>query len=90
VQVYLESDGTDAARPVRWLAGFAVAQVDAGETTTVRIPVTRRSFEIWQSGSGWVLPIGQYRLYAGRSSRDLLLDVVVGVDTPADSEASRL
>ncbi|MCU1508372.1 MAG: hypothetical protein JWQ12_637 [Glaciihabitans sp.] len=90
VQVYLESDGTDAARPVRWLAGFAVAQVDAGETTTVRIPVTRRSFEIWQSGSGWVLPTGQYRLYAGRSSRDLLLDVVVGVDTPADSEASRL
>ena len=91
VQVYLESDGTDAGRPVRWLAGFALADVDAGASMRTRVVIPRRSFQIWDlATSGWALPPGQYTIRAGRSSRNLLTDVVVGVGSHADFEASRL
>ena len=91
VQVYLESDGSDAARPIRWLAGFTVVDAAPGETVTARIQISQRSFETWDtSASGWILPSGQYTLRAGRSSRDLLTDVVVGIGTEVDYEASRL
>ena len=91
VQLYLESDGTDARRPLRWLAGFAVVTAAAGTSVTAKLTVARRSFETWDSAqSNWILPPGQYTLHAGRSSRNLLIDVVVGVDSSADFEASRL
>lgn len=91
VQVYLSSDGSDVVRPIRWLAGFAVVDARPGETVTATITVARRAFEVWDtSASGWTLPSGQYTLSAGRSSRDLLIDVAVGIDSQVDYEASRL
>lgn len=74
VQVYLSADGSDPERPVRWLAGFAVVDVAAGDTATVRIPLRRRRFETWSTdASAWVLPSGEYTVHAGRSSRNLPL-----------------
>lgn len=74
VQLYLSADD-DESRPVRWLAGFAVVDVAAGDTATVDIPLARRSFETWSTdAAGWTLPVGAYRLRAGRSSRDLRLE----------------
>lgn len=90
-QLYLESDGSDALRPIRWLAGFAVVSVAAGAAVTAKFTIARRSFETWDSAAhGWILPPGQYKLHAGRSSRNLLVDVVVGIDSSVDFEASRL
>ncbi|MGC5171574.1 beta-glucosidase family protein [Microbacterium sp. DT81.1] len=74
VQVYLEAPGGDPERPVRWLAGFAVADVAAGGSASVDVPIARRSFETWSvDRSAWILPSGAYRVRTGRSSRDLRL-----------------
>jgi beta-glucosidase len=73
VQVYLEAPADDGLRPMRWLAGFAVADVAAGDTQSVDIHIPRRAFETWDVDAGsWALPTGRYVLRAGRSSRDLL------------------
>ena len=85
VQLYLEPpagspNGPDG-RPVRWLAGFAVVDLATGATGSVAIDIERRAFEIWDTGSGaWTLPTGQYRVRAGRSSRDLRLAASLDVD----------
>ncbi len=72
VQVYLSADGSDPRRPVRWLAGFAVLDVAAGQIGVAHIRIERRSFETWSTVAGaWVLPAGEYGVHIGRSSRDL-------------------
>ncbi|WP_240665860.1 beta-glucosidase [Agromyces sp. LHK192] len=93
VQAYLEPPATPPAsdasaeasdRPVRVLAGFAVADVAAGAQTTVRIEIARRAFEVWDvDRSAWHLPHGEYLLRISRSSRDLRLAVPVTVDDRA-------
>ncbi|SFS17378.1 beta-glucosidase [Microbacterium sp. cf046] len=81
VQVYLSADGSDPDRPVRWLAGFAVADVAAGETATIDILIERRSLQSWSTdASDWITPPGAYRVSVGRSSRDLRLEAVHTVD----------
>lgn len=85
VQLYLEpptgSPSGPAGRPLRWLAGFAVVDLAAGATDTVAIDIERRAFETWDTGLGaWTLPTGQYRVRAGRSSRDLRLAASLDVD----------
>lgn len=83
VQVYLSADGRDPQRPVRWLAGFAVVDVAAGESATVDIPLARRRFEVWSTdAAAWRLPAGSYVVHAGRSSRDLPLTATHHVPGP--------
>jgi len=83
VQAYLEvadDDGGASApeRPARWLAGFAVVEAEPGAEVTTTILVPRRAFEVWDAAaSSWVVPAGRYRVRAGRSVRDLRLDVEV-------------
>ncbi len=72
VQIYLEAPAEDDLRPMRWLAGFVVVDIAAGEEKTVDIRIPRRAFETWDIASrSWALPTGRYVLRAGRSSRDL-------------------
>lgn len=71
VQVYLEAPGGDPARPVRWLAGFAGAEAEPGQTVTVTVPVVRRAFEIWDvAAHDWVVPAGDYRLVVAHDLDD--------------------
>ena len=81
MQLYLSADAADDdARPVRWLAGFAIADVPAGGTATVDIPLERRSFETWSTdAAAWTLPDGTYGVHVGRSSRDLRLETAHAV-----------
>ncbi|MEP7765398.1 glycoside hydrolase family 3 N-terminal domain-containing protein [Sanguibacter sp. 25GB23B1] len=89
VQVYVEAPETvsDAAthdRPVRWLGGFALADIAPGATAHVPVTVPRRQLETWDTTTdSWVLPGGAYRLRAGRSVRDLRLDTAVQVGVPS-------
>ncbi|WP_350348446.1 glycoside hydrolase family 3 C-terminal domain-containing protein [Agromyces sp. G08B096] len=89
VQAYLEAPAAPAeevgyARPLRWLAGFAVVDADPGAEATVRIEIARRAFEVWDvDRSEWHLPPGEYRLRIGRSSRDLRLAAPVPVEDGA-------
>ncbi|WP_125775296.1 beta-glucosidase family protein [Antribacter gilvus] len=84
VQVYVEPPAEDAERdprrPVRWLGGFAVVDVPAGDSTTVTVRVPARALQTWDDGTAaWRTPPGEYRLRAGRSVRDLRLTAVVPV-----------
>ncbi|PRZ09502.1 beta-glucosidase [Isoptericola sp. CG 20/1183] len=84
VQVYVEPPpGTaqgDPARPVRWLGGFAVVDAGPGEAAEAVVTVPRRALQVWDASAGWTTPPGTYRLRAGRSVRDLRLDVDLHVD----------
>ncbi|MEJ3654228.1 glycoside hydrolase family 3 C-terminal domain-containing protein [Actinomycetes bacterium KLBMP 9759] len=74
VQVYVEPPAPDPDRPVRWLGGFAVVEVEPGATATVDVTVPRRALEIWDTDAGaWTLPPGEHVLRIGRSVRDLRL-----------------
>jgi len=78
IQAYLEDPAKGPERPVRWLAGFAVAQVTPDGTATVPVRIPRRSFEVWDVDShDWDLPAGPYKLLVGRSIRDLRLSLDV-------------
>ena len=79
VQAYLEPPAGAITRPPRILAAFAAAEVPAGGTATLRLPVARRAFEVWHPDEAtWLLPAGPYRLHVGWSSRDL--PVALGVE----------
>ncbi|PUB31603.1 beta-glucosidase [Promicromonospora sp. AC04] len=74
IQVYLEAPGGGLSRPVRWLGGFAVADVPAMGSATVRVPVPARALQVWDpQAKGWTTPPGTYRLRTGRSVADLRL-----------------
>jgi beta-glucosidase len=44
VQVYLSKPVSAVERPVRWLAGFAIAAGEPGEEVAVQIPLSKMSF----------------------------------------------
>ncbi|MEV6288632.1 glycoside hydrolase family 3 C-terminal domain-containing protein [Kribbella sp. NPDC051770] len=80
VQVYLEAPDSPVERPVRWLAGFAAAELAAGESATLRVPVGRRALETWNVAQHrWEIPEGRYVFRAGRSSRDLRLSATASL-----------
>ncbi|MET8976402.1 glycoside hydrolase family 3 C-terminal domain-containing protein [Streptomyces sp. NPDC004539] len=81
VQVYASRPDSAVERPVRWLAGFAVVEAEAGEETEVTVPVGRRALRHWDTGEGrWAVEPGAYTLTVGRSSRDarFVVEAVVG------------
>lgn len=72
VQVYLGRTGSEIARPVRWLAGFAAVRLGAGEHRTVHIDVPGRALAAW-TGSGWWHEPGPFQIYVGTSVADVPL-----------------
>jgi beta-glucosidase len=73
VQVYASRSAPSAVeRPPRWLAGFATAEADPGETVAVEVAVPARALAHWDTDAhGWAIEPGTFVLAAGRSSRDL-------------------
>jgi beta-glucosidase len=72
VQVYASRPRSAVERPPRWLAGFATAEADPGETVTVAVAVPARALEHWDTAAhAWAIEPGTFVLAAGRSSRDL-------------------
>ena len=60
--------------PIRQLRGFDKMRIVAGETVPVAFPLTRRDLSVWDvTAQQWHLQEGEYKLYVGRSSRDLPL-----------------
>ncbi|MFE5794238.1 beta-glucosidase [Streptomyces sp. NPDC056503] len=84
VQAYLEAPAAPGD-PVRVLAGFAVAEAEAGETTTVTLTVPWRAFHTWDdTHQRWRPRTGSGRLRIGRSSRDLRLDLDLDLNLDLD------
>ncbi|MFF0342576.1 beta-glucosidase [Kribbella sp. NPDC004875] len=71
VQVYVERPGSSVDRPVRWLAGFAVVQLDAGQAREITVHLHKHAFEHW--ADGWTTEPGVFAIRAGSSVSDLPL-----------------
>ena len=78
VQVYASRPDSALERPAKWLAGFAVADADPGETVTVGVHIPERAFQHW-TGQGWSTEPGSFVLAAGPSSASLPLTAHVEV-----------
>jgi beta-glucosidase len=77
VQVYVSPTAPDPSRPRRWLAGFANVEAASGETVTVRIPLPRRTFQIWDNG--WRLIPGEYSVSAAHALDDPRLSAALTI-----------
>lgn len=77
VQLYVEPPKGDIYRPVRELKAFQKVYLEPGESKEVCLQLTDRSFAIWREG--WFVPGGEYTLWIGASSEELLLSQKVQV-----------
>ncbi|GAB2650172.1 glycoside hydrolase family 3 protein [Kribbella swartbergensis] len=75
VQVYAERPETTVDRPVRWLAGFAVVRLNAGEAREITVQLHNHTFEHWDNG--WTTEPGTFTLRAGSSISDLPLSTTI-------------
>ncbi|HZX05278.1 glycoside hydrolase family 3 protein [Kribbella sp.] len=82
VQVYVERPDSAIDRPVRWLAGFAVVRLDAGQAREITIHLHQHTFEHWAvSGNEaqWSTEPGAFTIRAGSSVSDLPLSTELQV-----------
>jgi beta-glucosidase len=79
VQVYASRPSSAVERPVKWLAGFAIAEAEPAAAVTVSVSLAARAFQHWAPGEGWVTEPGQFVLAAGPSSADLPLSGVLDI-----------
>ncbi len=70
VQIYVSDVESRLPRPARELKGFAAVKLEAGEQQSVSINLPAESFRYWdsESGSGWVIEPGKFRIIAGQDS----------------------
>ena len=85
VQVYVSfppnvidaSTGKGIDFPVRVLRAFEKVEINATETATVNMNLTRKDLSYWSVGrQNWVMPDGNFTIAVGASSRDLPLQSV--------------
>jgi beta-glucosidase len=63
-----------AGEPPRQLKGFEKVTLAPGASATVTFYLSSRSFSFWDSTAGaWKVPVGQFQLDVGASSRDIRL-----------------
>ncbi|WP_427892619.1 beta-glucosidase family protein [Kribbella sp. GL6] len=77
VQVYVERPDSTVDRPVRWLAGFAVVRLDAGQAREITVNLHNHTFEHWHNG--WTTEPGAFTIRAGSSVSDLPLSTELQV-----------
>jgi beta-glucosidase len=72
VQLYIGKTGSAVERPEKELKAFKKVKIAAGETASVslNIPVKELAYYDVKTKS-WVVEPGQYKLFAGTSSRDI-------------------
>lgn len=93
-QFYVGVPDSAVPRPPRVLAGFAAAELAAGESTELEVRLTRRDLAYWEVRVGdWVLEPGDYRVDVGASSRDLRAGATVtltgeGAEIPLTLEST--
>jgi beta-glucosidase len=78
VQIYVADRESRLPRPEKELKGFAKVSLEPGESAEVRITLEPEAFRYWDSEAGgpdcpgaWVTEPGEFRILAGRSSRNI-------------------
>ncbi|KAK1465238.1 glycosyl hydrolase family 3 N terminal domain-containing protein [Colletotrichum melonis] len=75
VQLYLSlpTDSAPSGTPVQVLRGFSKVELRPGETREVAFELNRRDFSYWDTDAQtWRIPVGDFQLHVGFSSRNLL------------------
>ena len=73
IQVYVEQPEKNG-EPPRQLRAFTKVDLQAGQSKSVRLSLTPRSFSIYDADrEAWNMPSGRYEILVGTSSRDLPL-----------------
>jgi beta-glucosidase len=79
-QLYLglPSPSASVPQPPRQLKGYRSLSLAPGQRATVAFQLDQRAFSYWNvSANGWRVAPGCYRVFVGRSSRDLPLHGVI-------------
>jgi beta-glucosidase len=80
VQVYASRPDSAIDRPVRWLAGFAVVDADAGGEVITTVTVPRRALQHWDTAAAaWRTEPGTFVLEVGSSSADRHLTTTIAM-----------
>ncbi|MBP3639053.1 MAG: fibronectin type III-like domain-contianing protein, partial [Muribaculaceae bacterium] len=81
VQVYIRRPD-DPEGPDKTLRGYALAELQPGETRTVTVDMPRSAFEVWDASAGEMrVRPGRYDVMVGSSSADGSLRTI-SVDMP--------
>lgn len=82
-QVYVELP-QGVSENSRRLAGWARVYLEPGQTRSVTVALEPLALAVWDVGEGsWRVPSGDFRIAAGRSSRDLPLSATVPLSPDA-------
>lgn len=81
IQIYYSVTDSIITRPIKKLCGFVRANIKAGETKKLSIPIHRRMLEVYNTRNGKsILESGEYRFMAAASSSDIRCEKLVHID----------
>ena len=82
VQLYVSDKESTVFRPVRELKGFEKVALAPGESKTVTFTLCKRAFAYWNVQlHDWHVETGDFAIQIGRSSRDIVLEADVHVES---------
>lgn len=74
VQLYVASENSEIARPVRELRGFEKIKLSPGEKKTVTFELDGRAFSYWNTKlHDWYVESGNYQIQIAKNANDILL-----------------
>jgi beta-glucosidase len=85
VQAYLAATPTEPRR----LAGWSRADAAADTRTTLSLELDPFAFGRWETGTGWIVDLGDRRLAVGASSADSRFDLTLTIDDTVVAELAR-
>lgn len=90
VQLYVRDKLSAVSRPDKELKGFAKVALEPGEVKTVTFILDKRAFAHYDTDvSDWHVESGEFELYVGRSSADIVLKETVEVASTETKRAVR-
>ena len=85
VQLYVSDVESEVFRPVRELKGFEKVSLQPGEEKTVTFTLDKRAFAYWNTEMhDWHVESGAFRIQIGKSSRDIVLEKEVQVESTVE------
>lgn len=82
VQLYVRDVESRVARPVKELKGFAKVELAPGQSRTVTFELDKRAFAYYNAElNDWHVETGEFRILIGKSSRDIVLEASVEVQS---------
>ncbi|WP_068786264.1 glycoside hydrolase family 3 C-terminal domain-containing protein [Paenibacillus phocaensis] len=85
VQLYVRDVDSSVIRPDKELKGFCKVELQPGETQTVVFELDKSAFAYYETRlNDWHAESGEYRILIGKSSREIVLEAAVEVDSTTE------